>query len=161
MFCNVFITFKFISLRFFVGYSELLDKHLEKSLNTKIYPDIRSHDLNNLIEFQPDIIYTTRIQKERRHFNQDQNIIIDNEFLEKMPEDTILMHPLPRNNELSIEFVIFDLFSFKLTAFDFLPRPTVFNPIFVPIIILFLFTKKICCKGPSEAQFPHTRSSCK
>ena len=32
--------------------------------------------------------------------NQDQNIVIDNEFLEKMPEYTILMHPLPRNNEI-------------------------------------------------------------
>lgn len=86
----------------FVGYSELLDKHLEKSLNTKIYPDIRTHDLNNLIEFQPDIIYTTRIQKERDTNNKYYNnhIVIDNEFLEKMPEDTILMHPLPRNNEI-------------------------------------------------------------
>ena len=84
----------------FVGYSELLDKHLEKILNTEIYSELKSEDLNNLIEFQPDIIYTTRIQKERRHFNQDQNIVIDNEFLEKMPEDTILMHPLPRNNEI-------------------------------------------------------------
>ncbi len=84
----------------FVGYTELLDKHLEKSVNNKIYPNIQSHDLKNLLEFQPDIIYTTRIQRERRNFNQDQNIIIDNEFLEKMPEDTILMHPLPRNNEI-------------------------------------------------------------
>ena len=95
----------------FIGYTELLDKHLEKSVNNKIYPDIQSHDLSNLLEFQPDIIYTTRIQKERRPSciisengwtsTYDRNeIIIDNEFLEKMPEDTILMHPLPRNNEI-------------------------------------------------------------
>ena len=92
----------------FVGYTELLDKHLEKSLNTQIYPDIRSYDLDNLLKFQPDIIYTTRIQKERFswceedliNFNLPDNIVIDNEFLEKMPEDTILMHPLPRNNEI-------------------------------------------------------------
>ena len=35
----------------FVGYSELLDKHLEKSLNTKIYSELKSEDLNNLLEF--------------------------------------------------------------------------------------------------------------
>ena len=84
----------------FVGYNELLDKQLEKNLSTIVYSDITSDDLTNLIEFKPDIIYTTRIQKERRTFNQNQNIIIDNDFLEKMPKDTILMHPLPRNNEI-------------------------------------------------------------
>jgi aspartate carbamoyltransferase catalytic subunit len=98
----------------FVGYSELLDKHLEKSLNTKIYSELKSEDLNNLLEFQPDIIYTTRIQKERRNdvkiynhnnwtclSNDNRNdIVIDNDFLEKMSEDTILMHPLPRINEI-------------------------------------------------------------
>ena len=98
----------------FVGYSELLDKHLEKILNTEIYSELKSEDLNNLIEFQPDIIYTTRIQKERRRdviiynnnnftclSNDNRNdIIIDNNFLDKMSEDTILMHPLPRNNEI-------------------------------------------------------------
>ena len=29
------------------------------------------------------------------------------------------------------------------------------------IIILFIFTKKICCKSQSEAQFTHPRRSCK
>ena len=66
-------------------------------------------NLNSLNYNSFDILYCTRIQKER--FDNDYEIIskkqivpdfiIDETFVDKMNEDAIVMHPLPRNNELS------------------------------------------------------------
>ena len=85
----------------FIGYDNLLDNNLEKSVKT--YKNIDKNDnINNLLTFKPDIIYATRIQKERSGITRDTDIIIDDQLLNKLPEKTILMHPLPRNNELDI-----------------------------------------------------------
>lgn len=51
-----------------------------------------------------DVVYMTRIQKERT--NQDnfnyKNLIMKPEILNLMKRDSILMHPLPRNEEIEI-----------------------------------------------------------
>ena len=55
-----------------------------------------------------DILYMTRIQKER-FFNEEEYLrlkdsyILDNEKMSKAKEDMIVMHPLPRVNEISTE----------------------------------------------------------
>ena len=53
-----------------------------------------------------DIVYCTRLQKERNTNDNillNENIIINNEFANKLKEDAIIMHPLPRNKELDID----------------------------------------------------------
>lgn len=47
-----------------------------------------------------DVVYVTRRQKERETHCGITDICIDEEFAEKMHEDAIIMHPLPRNTEL-------------------------------------------------------------
>ncbi len=49
-----------------------------------------------------DVIYCTRMQKERS-YDVECDIIIDKQFMENAKADAILMHPLPRNNEISID----------------------------------------------------------
>lgn len=55
-----------------------------------------------------DILYMTRIQKER-FFNEEEYLrlkdcyILDNEKMKKAKSDMIVMHPLPRVNEIAIE----------------------------------------------------------
>jgi aspartate carbamoyltransferase catalytic subunit len=74
------------------------------------YPDIEIHILH---EMEPairacDILYMTRIQKER-FFNEADYLKLKNSYLldvEKMElakKDAILMHPLPRVNEISVD----------------------------------------------------------
>lgn len=61
---------------------------------------IRKEDCN-FNEF--DIIYVTRIQKERSHTIENQDVIIDNNFMTCLKPNAIVMHPLPRNAEISPE----------------------------------------------------------
>ena len=55
-----------------------------------------------------DILYMTRVQKER-FFNEEDYIrlkdsyILDNKKLEKAKDDLAILHPLPRVNEISVE----------------------------------------------------------
>jgi len=63
--------------------------------------------LENVIETL-DVLYMTRVQKER-FFNEADYIrlkdsyIVDNKKMSKAKEDMILMHPLPRVNEIAVE----------------------------------------------------------
>jgi aspartate carbamoyltransferase catalytic subunit len=57
---------------------------------------------------ESDLIYMTRIQRERfsepSEYERLKGIfIIDNEFLKKVNKELIIMHPLPRVNEISPE----------------------------------------------------------
>ena len=55
-----------------------------------------------------DVLYMTRVQKER-FFNEEDYIrmkdfyILDKKKMELAPEDMIVLHPLPRVNEISVE----------------------------------------------------------
>lgn len=61
------------------------------------------------VSSQVDVIYQTRIQKERFGENLDDfekakdKYIIDKDILKVMKKNAIIMHPLPRVNEISIE----------------------------------------------------------
>lgn len=52
-----------------------------------------------------DVIYVTRLQKERTQLNEynSPDITIDEKFMENIRENCIIMHPLPRNEEISTE----------------------------------------------------------
>lgn len=83
---------------------EYLKNMLVNSGNTKIY---ETDDLESVME-QIDILYMTRIQKER-FFNEadyvrlrDSYILTRNKLI-NAKSDMIIMHPLPRVNEISYE----------------------------------------------------------
>ena len=68
------------------------------------------HECVNLDEViaKSDVLYVTRVQKER--FNSEQEydavkdmFVINNEVLSRAKETTIVMHPLPRVNEIDPE----------------------------------------------------------
>lgn len=64
-------------------------------------------DLKEIIE-EADVIYMTRVQKERFKKESDYNKVKDSfvfskEHLKLMKKDAIIMHPLPRINEIPIE----------------------------------------------------------
>lgn len=50
-----------------------------------------------------DVIYVTRLQKERSVENDRVTHIIDKNFLSKTKKNCIIMHPLPRNEEIDPE----------------------------------------------------------
>lgn len=65
------------------------------------------HDLR-IVAPEVDVIYQTRIQKERgdlllRHEKEKGFYIVNKEILDLMKKDAIVMHPLPRNEEISPE----------------------------------------------------------
>ena len=49
-----------------------------------------------------DVLYMTRVQKER-FFNEEDYYILDKKKMELAPQDMIVMHPLPRVNEIAVE----------------------------------------------------------
>ena len=61
---------------------------------------INKNDLD-ISEF--DVIYTTRLQSERNSELRRPDIIVNKEFLKDAKENAIIMHPFPRNSELSTD----------------------------------------------------------
>ncbi|MFH1997317.1 MAG: aspartate carbamoyltransferase [Patescibacteria group bacterium] len=64
-------------------------------------------DLNEVLD-KIDVLYVTRIQKERFKSEQEYGqakdaYIIDRKIVNQLKENTIIMHPLPRVNEISSE----------------------------------------------------------
>ena len=68
---------------------------------------IETNDIEEFIE-ELDVLYMTRVQKER-FFNEEDYVrlkdyyILNNKKLEKAKSDLCIMHPLPRVNEISTE----------------------------------------------------------
>lgn len=70
--------------------------------------DIRATKLSDELLAHSDVIYMTRVQKERfpdmEGYNAVKNeFIFDAETVKKMKPESILMHPLPRVNEITLE----------------------------------------------------------
>lgn len=71
-----------------------VEKKKELGLNVKYYPKLEEYD----------VIYYTRIQKERSintTTSYDKNDILNLEKMKLIKKNAIIMHPLPRNNEIS------------------------------------------------------------
>ena len=93
----------------FISPSELkIPEYLKKDLLDAKNLDYKEVDkIEDVIE-ELDIIYMTRVQKERFFNEQDyirlkDTYILDLKKLENSKKDLIIMHPLPRVNEISTE----------------------------------------------------------
>ena len=75
-----------------------LPKELEKD-------DYNEAEIKDLPDIKPDIIYATRIQKERMKPDERDKFSyeINKKTLGTVSEKTLLMHPLPRINELNVD----------------------------------------------------------
>jgi len=60
------------------------------------------HQINDITEILPeiDVLYMTRSQNERHNKKIKHNFVVDSDVMEKMKEYSLLMHPLPRNEEI-------------------------------------------------------------
>ena len=76
---------------------------VKNSINNNQSEYYSFNELNTLIN-QTDILYLTRIQKERHDGDISvDKYIIDNELIKNSKESLIILHPLPRNKELSTD----------------------------------------------------------
>ena len=79
----------------------------EEALKKKGIPYTQTTDLESVIP-QLDILYMTRVQKER-FFNEEDYVrlkdfyILTKEKMELAKDDMIVLHPLPRVNEISVD----------------------------------------------------------
>jgi aspartate carbamoyltransferase catalytic subunit len=73
---------------------------LSEELKGNDYEEIGIAELSQV---QPDVIYATRIQKERLGYPASFSYEINNKILETLPSKTRIMHPLPRVDELNPE----------------------------------------------------------
>ncbi len=93
----------------FVSPEELkMPKYLVDEISKKQNIDIvETRDISEEV-LKSDVIYVTRIQKERFPDPQEYHrlksaYVIDSSMLQKAKEDTIIMHPLPRVDEISTD----------------------------------------------------------
>ena len=97
---------------------KLLDKlflnitfYFVSSEKLKLTDDFKSeikniyYEVNNLqsVIGKSDVLYMTRIQKERENNEFSDNVCLTQELLNNGKESLIVLHPLPRNNEISEE----------------------------------------------------------
>ena len=79
----------------------------EEILDINNIPYVETNDIEEYLG-ELDILYMTRVQKER-FFNEEDYLrlkdyyILNKEKLEKAKKDLCIMHPLPRVNEISVE----------------------------------------------------------
>ncbi len=58
----------------------------------------------NAVPFEKfDVLYCTRLQKERTDGTLSSDIVIDKSVVSQLKQTSIIMHPLPRNNEISAD----------------------------------------------------------
>lgn len=90
----------------FISPKELkLPEHVKAYLNEEDY--IETDNLDSVID-DLDILYMSRVQRERfvseeEYLRLKDYFILDKNKMNKAPEDMIVMHPLPRNDEIAIE----------------------------------------------------------
>lgn len=98
---------RYPDIRFiFISPEELrISEYIKEEIGTDRYEETNSLD-NNIGKL--DILYMTRIQKER-FFNEQEYLrlkgyyILDNNKMRMAKKDMIVMHPLPRVNEIAAE----------------------------------------------------------
>jgi aspartate carbamoyltransferase catalytic subunit len=90
---------------YFVSPEELrIQKEHTDTLSAKGFSFIESHDLNEALP-KADVVYMTRVQKERFENVADYEKVKDAflltyDHMAQMKKDAIIMHPLPRVNEI-------------------------------------------------------------
>ena len=61
------------------------------------------YDNLELVIDKIDVLYVTRLQKERFNGENVSNIVVNKHIINKSKDNLIIMHPLPRNEELSTD----------------------------------------------------------
>lgn len=81
----------------------MMPSHLKEQLARKGTDFREETDLHKVLP-DADVLYVTRRQDEHGYLSDDRssnNYLVDELAVSKMPEHAIVMHPLPRNDELS------------------------------------------------------------
>jgi carbamoyl-phosphate synthase / aspartate carbamoyltransferase len=104
-----------------------LPSSVHNSLITRGQLTLESEDLTPEIVARSDVLYCTRVQKERFEdlaiYEQCQDrLVVDNSVLKHAKSKMVVMHPLPRNKEVSEEV-------------DFDPRAAYFRQVSSPDLI--------------------------
>jgi aspartate carbamoyltransferase catalytic subunit len=86
----------------FYGYSPA-GLEMPKELHGSDF--MRIENMHDVFDLNPDVIYATRIQKERMLPEERDRFSyrIDNNFIQKLPKHARIMHPFPRVDELDTE----------------------------------------------------------
>lgn len=98
--------FKNVNLYFIAPEMLKMPEHIKEEVQDKL----EIFETSDLFEFLPelDVLYVTRIQKERfpdpEEYEKVKNVyVLGNEILERVKKDFAIMHPLPRVNEIKTE----------------------------------------------------------
>lgn len=99
--------FKDIKIYFTAPENVQIPQYVKKFLDEKSVNYQEVDDLN-AIASKIDVLYQTRIQKERFSSLEDYQLaygkyIVDNQMLDKMQDHSIILHPLPRAGEIKPE----------------------------------------------------------
>ena len=78
-------------------YNNCRSLEIEKIINKK------SLEKDKVLFDNYHVIYITRFQTERTDVKINPDVIIDKKFLDKLKKNTIILHPLPRNQEINPE----------------------------------------------------------
>jgi aspartate carbamoyltransferase catalytic subunit len=95
------ITFNFVSVEELMMDKDTLDFLQERNIKYNTYTSI-----NDVIE-TTDILYMTRIQTERLQGEEinneyiEKNLYLTQEILTNAKQNLVIMHPLPRNEEIN------------------------------------------------------------
>lgn len=81
---------------------------MAKDIGRRLRPGVTSAELSPKIVSESDVIYCTRVQKERftdleLYERVKDSLIVDADVMKNAKKRMILMHPLPRNSEIAPE----------------------------------------------------------
>jgi aspartate carbamoyltransferase catalytic subunit len=77
---------------------------IPEEFRNKDYEQVEFTDLNEALRnIKPDIVYATRVQKERLSEGEEFSYEINSKTMDVLPKESVIMHPLPRVNELNPE----------------------------------------------------------
>ena len=84
-----------------------LPEEYKQLLKVKDIEIVESESMDGIVD-EVDVLYVTRIQKERfldqeEYESMKSFYIVDRNILNKMKNDSIILHPLPRVNEISLD----------------------------------------------------------
>tara|TARA_B100000424_G_scaffold264325_1_gene252625 strand:- start:1306 stop:2187 length:882 start_codon:yes stop_codon:yes gene_type:complete len=88
------------NIEFYFVCNKLLQPSNELTSNLKKYYIYET--LDDIIK-EVDVLYVTRLQKERFNNEKVNNLIINENLIKHSKDNLIILHPLPRNDELSTD----------------------------------------------------------
>ena len=107
--CYLLAKFKYIEIIFVSPENLKMQEDIKDYLNKKGVVFREEYDLNKILP-EIDVIYMTRIQKERMNIEDYEKAkgkyVIDNKNLELIKSNSRIMHPLPHVEEIQLPIEI-------------------------------------------------------